>query len=460
MLLRLRLNQVKKCTAHVACALFYLTLHSAAQPPQLINYQGRIAVSGTNFTGTGLFQFALVNNGASQTYWSNGVDSVSVAVNKGLYAVMLGDTNLGGMAAFPSAIFTNNDVRLRVWFNDGFHGAQLLVPDQRIATAGLAAWGNADSLGNSLTNYTDALRASITNGTISVNGTPLLNFGLTSNTVLAAYNAANYASMTLGAWSNITAAAGISGGAAGIPAIFIAGGMTNAFGSAAASEAGDFLSSSSNGLSSITISEAPVGTYINRVELAGTPSGSHLGIYQHVPYAWPPAINGWISEALLYTVYSNGNTQRVGGIGVRNGYGAFMYCSTNEPYFQFFDDNHQLRPIVVSAIRLARSPTNDGPAFAATTGQMWMNTNSMICVLTNPTTQVSLAYVASNTTLEATIAGYIASNAPSAITAATVMVSTSVAIGSPSNYLATIGKDLVWIVSGVSTQKVSLSPYP
>ena len=36
-----------------------LTLH--AQVPQLINYQGRVAVGTVNFDGSGQFKFALVN---------------------------------------------------------------------------------------------------------------------------------------------------------------------------------------------------------------------------------------------------------------------------------------------------------------------------------------------------------------------------------------------------------------
>jgi len=60
-----------------------------AQVPQMINYQGRVTIGGTNFTGTGQFQFALVNDGASQTYWSNGSAVVSVPVTKGLYSVLL-----------------------------------------------------------------------------------------------------------------------------------------------------------------------------------------------------------------------------------------------------------------------------------------------------------------------------------------------------------------------------------
>jgi len=106
-----------------------------AQVPQLINYQGRMTVGGTNFTGTGQFQFAFVNNGATQTYWSNGTGIVSVPVTKGLYSVFLGDT---GMNPIPSSVFTNSDIRLRVWFNDGISGNQLLSPDQRITASGYA----------------------------------------------------------------------------------------------------------------------------------------------------------------------------------------------------------------------------------------------------------------------------------------------------------------------------------
>jgi hypothetical protein len=106
-----------------------------AQVPQLINYQGRMTVGGTNFTGTGQFQFAFVNNGATQTFWSNGTSTVAIPVAKGLYSVLLGDT---GMNPIPTTVFTNSDVRLRVWFNDGVTGKQLLSPDSRIAAGGYA----------------------------------------------------------------------------------------------------------------------------------------------------------------------------------------------------------------------------------------------------------------------------------------------------------------------------------
>jgi len=54
-----------------------------------------------------------------------------------LYAVVLGDTNISGMSQpIDPETFTNGDVRLRVWFNDGAHGFEKLSPDQRIVASG------------------------------------------------------------------------------------------------------------------------------------------------------------------------------------------------------------------------------------------------------------------------------------------------------------------------------------
>lgn len=121
------------------------TLH--AQVPQIINYQGRVAVGTTNFDGFGAFRFALVNANGTTTYWSNdGTSSVgsqpaaavTLPVTKGLYSVLLGDATLPNMTIVPATVFNNPDVRLRVWFNDGTNGSQLLTPDQRIAAVGYA----------------------------------------------------------------------------------------------------------------------------------------------------------------------------------------------------------------------------------------------------------------------------------------------------------------------------------
>ncbi len=71
--------------------------------------------------------------------------AVSLPVTKGLYSALLGDTNLTNMAAIPSGVFVRPDLRLRVWFNDGVNGFQLLSPDQRLAPAAYLADGAVTS---------------------------------------------------------------------------------------------------------------------------------------------------------------------------------------------------------------------------------------------------------------------------------------------------------------------------
>src|SRR5229473_1603414 len=138
-----------KLTNPCLIAIFYLNLvaSSRAQVPQLINYQGRVAVGGTNFSGAGQFKFALVNRDGTASYWSNDGTSANgsepaaatpLTVVNGLYSVLLGDATLANMTVITADVFTNVDVRLRVWFNDNANGSQLLSPDQRIAAVGYA----------------------------------------------------------------------------------------------------------------------------------------------------------------------------------------------------------------------------------------------------------------------------------------------------------------------------------
>ncbi|OYW69803.1 MAG: hypothetical protein B7Z21_00655, partial [Verrucomicrobiales bacterium 32-60-5] len=61
----------------VAGFALMLCLRMVAQVPSTLNYQGRIAVSGVNFTGTGQFKFVLVNGAGTQSYWSNDGTSAS-----------------------------------------------------------------------------------------------------------------------------------------------------------------------------------------------------------------------------------------------------------------------------------------------------------------------------------------------------------------------------------------------
>ena len=137
-----------KCTHIISLiigSVVSLVTLASAQVPQMINYQGRVAVGdpAVNFDGTGEFRFALVNEDGSTSYWSNDGTStdgseptgaVSLPVTKGLYSVLLG----ANMTPIPNTVFANPDVHLRVWFDDGTNGSQLLTPDQRIAAVGYA----------------------------------------------------------------------------------------------------------------------------------------------------------------------------------------------------------------------------------------------------------------------------------------------------------------------------------
>ena len=141
---------MKKLRTLLALGALVLGCTAWAQVPQLLNYQGRVAVGAVNFDGTGQFKFALVNAAGTTTFWSN--DGTSTAgsepaaaiartVTKGLYAVLLGDIALANMTVIPASVWSNADVRLRVWFNDGTTGFQRLTPDQRLAPHGYLSDG-------------------------------------------------------------------------------------------------------------------------------------------------------------------------------------------------------------------------------------------------------------------------------------------------------------------------------
>lgn len=146
------------------------------QIPHLLNYQGRVQVGTNDFQGTGQFKFALVNADGTTTYWSNDgtaagqpAAAVTLPVTKGLYSVLLGHTALPNMTALPPAALASGDAHLRVWFNDGLHGFQQFVPDQRIAAAAYAL--TADRLAGPIS--VDQLPSGVpreTNGTTTIAG--------------------------------------------------------------------------------------------------------------------------------------------------------------------------------------------------------------------------------------------------------------------------------------------------
>lgn len=122
------------------------------------------------------------------TYWSNDGTSINgsqpsapvyVAVSNGLFTVVLGDTTQPNMAAIPASLFNRPDLQLRIWFNDGVHGALALDPVQSLTPTPYAAYANiASNLVNGLTVQQN------TNGAPNIIGGASINY--VSNGVVGA----------------------------------------------------------------------------------------------------------------------------------------------------------------------------------------------------------------------------------------------------------------------------------
>ncbi len=134
---------MKQMTLITIVAIFLLTAVCLAVP-SAINFQGNVTSGGTAFDGTGEFKFAIVDdpNTPLVSYWSHDGTSVAgsepsgslnVEVASGLYHVILGPDPQEPLNA---AVFANDPVYLRIWFNDGVNGFQQLGPDQQIVSTG------------------------------------------------------------------------------------------------------------------------------------------------------------------------------------------------------------------------------------------------------------------------------------------------------------------------------------
>jgi hypothetical protein len=106
------------------------------------------------------------------TYWSNdGTSSagsepnaaVSVNVSNGLFTVVLGDTTVANMMAINASLFSQPNLQLRIWFNDGVNGFAALSPLQNLTPTPYAIQAvNA----NSASNLLGTLPASQLSGTL------------------------------------------------------------------------------------------------------------------------------------------------------------------------------------------------------------------------------------------------------------------------------------------------------
>lgn len=151
-------------------------LSLSAQVPGVISHQGRLMVQGTNFSGSARFKFSLVStngSGVTQTLWSHdgtgtaGSEPVGAAVvlpvTRGVFSVNLGDASVPNMtAAIPATAFTNAEVWLRIWVDDGVNGSQQLAPDRRLTSVGYAfAAGSLLGTAPAATNFTGLLSGDV-----------------------------------------------------------------------------------------------------------------------------------------------------------------------------------------------------------------------------------------------------------------------------------------------------------
>lgn len=114
--------------------------------PLVLHFQGHIALADDAVDGTGAFKFALIDSDGVAS-WSNSVIpagetepslSVDVGVDHGFYSIRLGDTSLPNMDPLSLIHFQVEDLKLRIWFDDGTTGFERLSPDQQIAASAFA----------------------------------------------------------------------------------------------------------------------------------------------------------------------------------------------------------------------------------------------------------------------------------------------------------------------------------
>jgi hypothetical protein len=325
-------------TVVLSCLLFLPS--SFSQVPQLLNYQGRVTVGGTNFTGTGLFKFALVNATGTTNYWSHdgtttGVPGTALvlSVTNGLYAVLLGE-----ITPITPTVFNNTDVRVRVWFNDGVSGFQQLAPDRRLGAVGYALVAQTANVAATVADgavTTSKLAPSAVDNTKLANNSLTVTAGsgltgggsvaLGGSTTLGIPAAGVANSMLANSAVTITAGSGLSGGGA----VALGGAVTLNNSGVLALTAGTGLSSSGGQNPTLSLANSGVGTTqladsaVTGAKIAdGTISAAKLNFTPLTAESDPKVgvtgtntVAKWNGTALVNsTIFDNGNV----GIGTNN----------------------------------------------------------------------------------------------------------------------------------------------
>ena len=188
------------------------------------------------------------------TYWSNDGTSVAgsepsasigIGVTNGLFTVGLGDATLLNMTNISAALFSQPNLQLQIWFNDGVNGFAALSPAQNLTTVPYAAL--ADYASNLLGNLPAAqISGMVANSTLPTNAIfsgPVAAAGFSGNgTNLTSLNASSLVAGTvpLNCLTGITSnqldaatwqmATNLNGGRAALASNVVSGiAITNAF---------------------------------------------------------------------------------------------------------------------------------------------------------------------------------------------------------------------------------------
>lgn len=120
------------------------------------NYEGRIKIDGSPYTGDGYFKFAVVDVSGEISFWSNDgistvgdepVTAIVASVTDGVFNVIIGDTTVPNMDALnPSMFNAGEKVFLRVWFSDTGSDFEQLLPDREITNPALLGIQTSDDI--------------------------------------------------------------------------------------------------------------------------------------------------------------------------------------------------------------------------------------------------------------------------------------------------------------------------
>jgi protein-disulfide isomerase len=114
--------------------LIAAALPGFAQENVVLNYRGRLRAESTAFSGTGWFMFGLEDKNG-EIFWSSGdfpfagstnnpANALKVSVQQGAYAVRLGEKPSNMPPLNFAGLRRVQNPRLKIWFNDGWHGWQ------------------------------------------------------------------------------------------------------------------------------------------------------------------------------------------------------------------------------------------------------------------------------------------------------------------------------------------------